>query len=195
MGLQAEKLEVPSHAGLGDTCLRRHCSHAPMRRAIGRLGVQRGVDQVRYAFVIDRSRLARPRVVVKAGDASFDKPCAPLSHRSPCEVQSLGNGAVEIAIGTAQDDACSGNQGPWQRPAARERLELRTLLVRQQINATNLQDRTLAGQARDARGAAVQPQATNSDRPSSTMASTRDRWTTIAPTCIAAEPSTAATVY
>lgn len=131
MRLQAEQLEVPSHAGLGDARLGGHCAHAPMRRAIGRLGVQRGIDQVRHALVIDRSRLARAHVVVQARDTSFDEPRAPLAHRGLCQVQSLGNGNVELAIGTAQDDACSGTQGRRQRPAARERLKLRTLLVRQ----------------------------------------------------------------
>ena len=45
MRLQAEQLEVALHAGLGDTGLGGHRAHAPVRRAIGRLGVQRRLDQ------------------------------------------------------------------------------------------------------------------------------------------------------
>lgn len=74
MRLQAKELEVALHARLGDASLGRHRAHAPVRRAVGRLGVQCGLDQMRHAFVIDRARFARANIVVQACNASLDKP-------------------------------------------------------------------------------------------------------------------------
>ncbi len=105
MRLQPEELEVPRNAGLGDAGLGGHRAHAPVRRAVGRLGVQRGLDQLRHAFVVNRTRLARAHVVVQARDATFDEARAPLAHRGLGQLQALGNSIVGLAIGAAEDDA------------------------------------------------------------------------------------------
>jgi len=76
MRLRGEELEAACNAGLGDARLDGHRVHAPMRRTVGWLGVGRDLDQLRHAFVVDRSWLARARIVVQAGDASLDEPRA-----------------------------------------------------------------------------------------------------------------------
>ena len=49
-----------------------------------RLGVQRGLDQLRHGFVVDRARLTRTHIVVQPGDASLDEPRAPLLTVTHC---------------------------------------------------------------------------------------------------------------
>jgi len=60
MRLQAKELEVALYAGLGDARLGGHRAHTPVRGAGGRLGVQRGLDQLSHALVVDRAGVARP---------------------------------------------------------------------------------------------------------------------------------------
>lgn len=90
MRLQAEQLEVAQHAGLGNAGLRGNRSHIPMRRPIGGLGVQRRLDQLRDSLIVDRTRLARTNVVLKAGDTPFEEAHAPLAHRG------IGRWAIEL---------------------------------------------------------------------------------------------------
>ena len=79
--LQAKELEVARHAGLGDAGLSGHRANAPVRGAVGRLGVQRGVDQLGQALVIDGARRARAHIVIKPANAPLDESSAPLAHR------------------------------------------------------------------------------------------------------------------
>ncbi len=130
--LQAKELEVPGDAGLGDARLGGHRAHAPVRRAVGRLGVQRGLDQLRHAFVVDRARLAGAHVVVQTGDASLDESSAPLAHRGLGQLQPIGDGMVGFAGGAAEDNARPAAQRRRNRATARKRLKLRSLLIRQQ---------------------------------------------------------------
>jgi len=130
--LQAEELEVARNAALGDARLSSDRANAPVRRAIGRLGVQRGLDQMRHALVVDHARLARANVVVQTGDAPLDEPSAPLAHSGLRQLQALGDGVVGFAVGAAQNDAGPIAQCSGKRAAARKALKLRTLLVRQQ---------------------------------------------------------------
>ncbi|OIQ76503.1 transposase, mutator family [mine drainage metagenome] len=105
MGLQTEELEVARDAALGDAGLGGHRAHAPMRRAVGRLGVQRGLDQVRDAFIVNRARLARPHVVVQPGDAAFDEPLAPFDALR-VKIREDGvvrNKAIDLALGVLRD--------------------------------------------------------------------------------------------
>ncbi|MCY1552288.1 hypothetical protein D9M68_886760 [compost metagenome] len=71
--LQAKELEVARHAALGDAGLGGHRAHTPVRGAIGRLGVQRGLDQLRHTFIVNRARLAWAHIVVQTRDASIDE--------------------------------------------------------------------------------------------------------------------------
>jgi hypothetical protein len=102
-----------------------------MRRTVGRLGVQRGLDQVRHAFVVDRARLARAHAVVQAGNAPLDEPRAPLAHRLLGHLQPRGNRIVRLARGAGQHETSAIDQRGRQRAAARERLQLRSLVVAQ----------------------------------------------------------------
>lgn len=130
--LQPKELQVTRDAGLGDACLSGHRAHTPVRRAVGRLGVQSRIDQLRHALVVDRARLAGAHVVVQTRNAPLNEPSAPLADRGLGELQALGNGAVEFAIGAAQNDARPIAQRSRQRAAPSKRLQLRALLVRQQ---------------------------------------------------------------
>ncbi len=132
MGLQAEELEVARHAALGDASLGGHRAHAPVRRAVDRLGMQGGLDQLRHAFVVDGSRLARAHVVVQAGNAAIDKARSPLAHRGHAQLEPLGDVLVLFTARTVQNDARTHAQRRRQRAAASEGLKLRTLRVRQQ---------------------------------------------------------------
>jgi len=132
MRLKPKELEVPLNAGLGDARLGGHRAHAPVRGAVGGLGVQRGLDQLRHALIVDRAGLAGANIVVQPSQASLDEPRAPLAHSGLGQLQALGNGGIQFAIGAAQDDARPIAQRGRQRAAACERLQLRTLLVRQQ---------------------------------------------------------------
>ncbi len=49
MRLQAEGLEVPGNPGLGYAGFGGHRTYTPVRRAVGRFGVQRGLDKFRQA--------------------------------------------------------------------------------------------------------------------------------------------------
>ncbi|GKT25699.1 hypothetical protein AVHM3334_18785 [Acidovorax sp. SUPP3334] len=102
-----------------------------MREAIGRLGVQRRIDQPCHALVVDGARLAGANVVVQPRDASLDEPGAPLAERGIGQLQSLSNGVVGLTIGTAQNDASPIAQRSRQRAAAGKGLKLRSLLVRE----------------------------------------------------------------
>jgi len=129
--LQAKELEIARNAALGDARLGSHRAHAPVRRAVGRLGVQRRLDQLRHALVVDRAGPARPNIVVQPSHAPLDESRAPLPHRGLGHLQALGDGAIGLALGAAQDDARPVAQCRWQRATARERLQLRPLLLRQ----------------------------------------------------------------
>lgn len=130
MRLQAKELEVALHAALGDASLGSHRSHAPVRRAVGRLGVQRCLDQAGHALVIDAARRAGTHVVVKPRNAALDETSAPLAHCGLGQLQALSDRTVGFAVSAAQDDVRSRAQRRRQRAAARERHELRLLIVR-----------------------------------------------------------------
>lgn len=102
-----------------------------MRRAVGRLGVQRGLDQVRHAFVVDRARLPWAHVVVQAGNAPLDEPRAPFAHRGLAHPQTSGNRAIRLALGAGQQQARAIAERGRQRAAACERLQLRSLVIAQ----------------------------------------------------------------
>jgi len=95
--LQAEGLEVALHDGLGDAGVGGHRAYAPMRGAIGRLGVQRRLDQLRHTFIVNRARLVRTHIVVQTRDAPLVEPQAPLAHRGLGQIQALGDDAVAFA--------------------------------------------------------------------------------------------------
>ena len=64
MGLQAKQLKVTLHAGLGYACLGCHRAHAPVRRAVGRFGVQCRFNQLRHPLIINAARRSRSNLVV-----------------------------------------------------------------------------------------------------------------------------------
>lgn len=131
MRLQAEELEMTPTAGLGDSCLDRQRAHAPARRTVGRLGVRRGVDQLRHTFVVDPAMLAWAQIVVQAGDASLDEARGALAYRGLGQFQTRGDGIVGVVVGTAQVDACPRAQSRRQRANADKGLKLQTLRFRQ----------------------------------------------------------------
>ena len=94
-----------------------------MRGAVRRPDVQRGLDQLLHAFIVDRVRPARVNIGIEAGGAPLDEPLAPLAHRGLGQIQPLGNRKVGLTISTAQSSRA--------RAASGERHHLRALLVRQ----------------------------------------------------------------
>jgi hypothetical protein len=74
-----------------------------MSRAVGSLGVQRRLDQLGHALVIDATRRAWPHIVVQTCDASLEKPCAPLAHRGVGQLQAPGDRAVGPTIEAVKD--------------------------------------------------------------------------------------------
>ena len=62
MGLHAEEPEIANNTGLGDVRLGGTRAHAPVRRAVGMAGVQRGVDQARY-LKVKRTRPELPVLI------------------------------------------------------------------------------------------------------------------------------------
>lgn len=97
MRLQAYELEIAMNAGRRDRRLGRDAAHAPARGAIGRLGVQRLVNQIGQPLVVDGARLARAMLVVQAIDAPLDEATAPLASRRSGGAQALGDSAVGLA--------------------------------------------------------------------------------------------------
>jgi hypothetical protein len=78
---------------------------APVRGAIGRFGMQRGVDQLGDALVVDRARLARKQLVVQTADARFEEAAPPLAHRGVGQLHALGDLVAGVAFRRSQHDA------------------------------------------------------------------------------------------
>jgi hypothetical protein len=145
--LQAKELEVAHHAALGDAGLNGHTAHAPMRRAAGWLGVRRGLDQFRHALIVECAGISRARIVVQVSDAPLNETRAPLAHHGGLgERQSLGDGVVELAVGTAQDDACprSTTIGPSVCQLSSQCLRSQDTASTCTMNASYQRDKTLA---------------------------------------------------
>src|SRR5690606_34677485 len=130
--LQTKKLKVALYAGLGDTGLGSDAAHAPVRRAIGRLGMQRRLDEFGHTFVVNGAWLAWAHIVIQTCDTPFDEARAPLAYCRFAELHALGDRVVRLTISAAQNNASPGAQRRWQRTAPRKGLKLRTLLLRQQ---------------------------------------------------------------
>lgn len=124
MRLQSKELEVALHAGLGDARLCGHAAHAPVRRAIYRLGVQRGVDQLRDPLIVDGAWRTGANVIVQTGDAPLNEARAPLSHGGVSQLQPRGDRVVGLALCAAKNNARPAAQCRRQRAAARKRLQL-----------------------------------------------------------------------
>lgn len=87
----AEELEVARDARLGNAGLGGHRAHAPMRRAVGWLGVQRGLDQVRHAFVVDRARRAETTRTLRSSASRLD--WRPSTHLRALQIGADRQGA------------------------------------------------------------------------------------------------------
>ncbi|MGY4183173.1 hypothetical protein ACVIHH_008464 [Bradyrhizobium sp. USDA 4518] len=98
---------------------------------IGRSGVQRRSNQLRRAFVIDRSWRARENIVVQASQAPLDETRSPLPDGSVGQLHPLRDRVVGLSIGATQYDARSTAERRGSHSATRKRLKLRTLLIRQ----------------------------------------------------------------
>ena len=129
--LQAQELEVAVHAGGRDRRLSGDRSHAPVRGAARRLGMQGLVDQLGHALVIDRARLAGPKFIVKPIEPVLEVASAPLAHRGASQLQPLGDRAVGLARGRCQHDARSRYQRGRDRPRARHGRQLDPLRLAQ----------------------------------------------------------------
>ena len=106
MRLQPKELQVAPHVGLGDARLGGHRAYAPVGRAVGWLDVQRGLDQVRHALIVDRARRARANVFVQASDTPLDEARPPPAHRLRGRLQSRVDCVVGLAFGAGQHKAC-----------------------------------------------------------------------------------------
>jgi hypothetical protein len=116
--LQAEQLEVAVHAGLGDAGLVGHGTNAPVRRAIGRLGVQGRVDQPGQTLVVNRASPARRCLAVETLDAALDELRAPLANGDRVELQSRRNRTVRSTLRTDQNEGRGALASP--RPMEQE---------------------------------------------------------------------------
>src|SRR5215203_1098255 len=105
MRLQAEHAEVALNAALGNAGFGRDAAHAPMRAATSRAGVQRRLDQLGDALVIDAAWLARPGVVMQAVEAVSQKAAAPLPYRLGVHIEFGRRTTDGGSLGALQHDA------------------------------------------------------------------------------------------
>jgi len=71
-------------------------------------------------------------VSAATGGATLDEPRARLAHSGFGRLQTLGDGVVGLAIGTAENSARPRTQGCGQQAAAGKGSKLRTFLIREQ---------------------------------------------------------------
>src|SRR5688572_15590155 len=79
-GCRPNNLQVAMHADRGDACLLGHRARDPMRGAVRRLRVQRGVDQSGLLLVVNRTRHCQCVPRCKPTDAALHEPSAPFAN-------------------------------------------------------------------------------------------------------------------
>ena len=91
-----------------------HGTATPVRAAVGRLGLERPLQQYHDFVIFDGPRLSRPAFVVQAHEASGSEALAPLADRLAAGTDPLGHRLVVQAIGAQKHDlgaAYHGRQG------------------------------------------------------------------------------------
>src|ERR687892_2419703 len=100
-----------------------------MGGAVPGLAVQRGVEELGDALVVDRARLARAQLVMQALDAALDEAPAPLAHGRLGGAETPCHRAVGGARGAGENNARAPHQRCWHRSRTSDRLQLRLLLL------------------------------------------------------------------
>ena len=95
MRLDGEQAELAMHGALGDAGVLGHGAHAPVGGAVGRPGLERGVDDLGDAFVGMGPRLPRAEFVMRPLDPLQAIARAPLADRGIAQAHASG------ACGTA----------------------------------------------------------------------------------------------
>lgn len=128
MRLHAEQLKPALHGTLRDAGMLGHRADAPVGPA-RRAGLQRLVDDLCHALVLNMSRPTAAQLFVQAFDAELPIPLPPFADRVLVQLQALGNGSTGLAIGTGQHDLGSTHQSVRQSARIREAHELHSFIV------------------------------------------------------------------
>ena len=116
VGLDGERLPA-LHGALGDAALLGHGAHAPMGGAIGRSGLERGVDDLGDPFIVMGSGSARAQFIVQPLDPLHAIALPPLANGGIAQAQAPGDRGVRLAPGAGENDL----RTPHHSMAARER--------------------------------------------------------------------------
>jgi len=123
--------QVAMHAGLRDAGFCSDTTDRPVRRAIVRLLMQRGVGQRGQSLVVDCPRLTWTQFVMQPSNPPFDEPPAPLTHRGRRHSMPLGHHTIGRTLSARQHQLGTQGQRRWHRARTRDRVQLLTLLSAQ----------------------------------------------------------------
>ena len=135
MRLHAKQIEPALDRALGYAGFLGHRAHAPMR-AIGRLGLQRSMDDFGDSFIIMGSGPTAFQVIVQPLDAVIEVTLVPFSDGVLVQTQALGNGGVGFALGAGQNDLCAPDQSMRKRTGIGEAEKLSVIIVAQHDGLT-----------------------------------------------------------
>ena len=110
--------------GLGHPRRVCHGTATPMRAAVGRLGLERLLQQHHDFVIFDGARLSRPTFVVQAHEALGAEALAPFADRLPAGPNLFGDRLVVQPIGAQEHDLGTAHQSRRQAEGTRQRLEL-----------------------------------------------------------------------
>ena len=94
-----------------------------MRAAVGRLGLERLLQQHHDFVIFDGARLSRPTFVVQAHEALGSETLAPLADRLAAGTDPLGNRLVIQPIGAQKHDLGTAHKPSRQTALTDKRLE------------------------------------------------------------------------
>lgn len=120
MGLNPEQVEPTLDGALGDAGLLSHGAHAPMG-AVGRIGLQRRVDDLGNPFIVMGSGTPWAQFVMQAFEALFQVTFAPFTDSGVGHTQAFGDRAVGFAFGAGEDDLSALDDAVWQGSGMSER--------------------------------------------------------------------------
>ena len=103
-----------------------HGTATPVRAAVGRLGLERPLQQHHDFVVFDGAWLSRPAFVVQAHEALSSEALAPLAHRLAAGADPLGNRLVVQPIGAQKHDLGTAHEPRGQAARTHKRLEFLT---------------------------------------------------------------------
>ena len=125
MRLDTKRRPHALHGHMRDTDGVGHAPRAPVR-GVGRLLLQRLVDQRHHTLIADLARASRAAGIVQPLDASLDEPPPPLPHSGPRNAKTCRHRLVAHPFSAGEHQLCPLDDA--ERVAARAR-QLRELLA------------------------------------------------------------------